>query len=171
MKRAKLVEFLTYTCLILSLFSFLPALVFEGSAQSGSAVVFVDPSSVTCGVGNYFSIDIKIVNVSDLYGWEFKFGWNASLLSESSVTEGSFLNSTGPTFFTYYLNTTNEHLVVDCNLLGSDTPGVNGTGILATITFRVKANGACDLSLYDTTLEDPNYLPISHVVHSGHFST
>ncbi|HXX87926.1 MAG TPA: dockerin type I domain-containing protein [Candidatus Acidoferrum sp.] len=153
MKRAKLVEFLACTCLILSLFSFLPTLVFEGIAQSGSAVVFVDPSNVTCGVGNYFSIDIAIANVSDLYGWEFKLGWNASLLDESSVNEGPFLNSTGPTFFTYYLNTTDDHVVVDCTLLG-EISGANGDGTLANVTFYTNAAGNTSLTLYDVTLID-----------------
>jgi len=141
-------------------------------SSSSSTVLYVDPQTVEgIVVGQDFMVNIRISNITDLYGWEFKFGWNASVLDEVSVNEGPFLNSTGPTFFTYYLNTTNEHVVVDCNLLGSDTPGVNGSGVLATITFRVRENGACDLNLYDTILEDPNTLSISHVVHSGHFST
>jgi general secretion pathway protein D len=121
------------------------------SAQTGSVTAAVLPSSINASVNQNFSIDIDISNVLDLYGWEFKLGWNASLLSEVSVSEGPFLNSSGNTFFTYYLNTTDEHVVVDCTLLGQ-VPGVNGNGTLATITFYTVDVGQTPLHLYEVTL-------------------
>jgi hypothetical protein len=125
----------------------------ESSAQAGSATVAVSPTSITASVGQEFSIDINISNVSDLYGWEFKLGWNESLLDLVSVAEGPFLQSGGNTFFTYFLNTTEEHIVVDDTLEGPIS-GVNGSGTLATVTFNTIGVGKCPLNLYNVTLLD-----------------
>jgi len=111
----------------------LPASILECSGQAGSATVAVSPPSITANVGQDFSIDINISSVSDLYGWEFYLGWNSSLLSFVSVSEGTFLQSGGNTFFSYYLNTTGEHVVVDCTLEGQI-----GIGDLATVAANIQ---------------------------------
>jgi calcineurin-like phosphoesterase len=87
-----------------------------------------------------------------------------------SVDEGPFLKSGGNTFLTYHLNTTDEHLVVDCTLEGY-VHGVNGTGTLMMARFEVMKNGTCDLNLYDTQLFDSHEKATSHLVHGGHFNT
>lgn len=140
-----------------------------------STVLFVEPQTIQRTTGQNFTININISNVVDLYGWEFKLGWNASLLDSVSVDEGPFLSAHaralgGNTIFHNYLNTTDEHLVVDCSLEGQ-VPGVNGNGTLATIQFQVRESGTCDLHLYDTQLLDSNGTAISHTVQSGHFNT
>lgn len=135
-----------------------------------STSLSVEPQTVQGTAGQNFTINVSISNVADLYGFEFKLGWNASLLEEVSVSEGPFLKSGGNnTFFTYYLNTTDEHVVVDCTMEGQ-VPGVNGNGTLATIQFQVIHSGTCDLNLYDTQLLDSNDTVISHTVHIGHFN-
>jgi general secretion pathway protein D len=134
--------------------------VFESLAQAGSVTVAVSPPSITASVGQDFSVDINILSVSDLYGWEFKLGWNESLLGLVSVDEGPFLRSGGNTFFTYLLNTTEEHIVVDCTLEGQ-IQGVSGNGTLATVTFSTTTVGECPLNLYDVILLDSNAQQIS----------
>ena len=116
-------------------------------------MVSVSPSSVTATIGQSFSIDIIILNVLDLYGWEFRLNWSASLLEAVSIIEGPFLKSGGTTFSYYYINATTAHIVMDCTLLGS-IPGVGGSGMLATITFYAKAKGECPLDLNDVILID-----------------
>jgi hypothetical protein len=152
-KRA-LLGFLVCIYLVLCISSFTePVSMSEYSAQTRSVTVAVSPPSITANVNQGFSIDVDVSNVLDLYGWEFKLGWNASILAEVSVNEGSFLNSSGNTFFTYYLNTTDEHLVVDCTLEGQ-VPGISGNGTLATIVFYAMNAGQTALSLYDIVLYD-----------------
>jgi hypothetical protein len=82
---------------------------------------------------------------------------------------GRFLGSGGTTVFNSYLNTTDEHLVVDCTLEGT-IPGVKGTGTLPIIEFQVKEGEACDLNLYDTQLLNSNETAIILTVRNGHFS-
>jgi hypothetical protein len=143
-------------CVVLFVCSLtLHASVFECASQAGSATVAVSPASVTAGVGQDFSVDINASGVSDLYGWEFKLGWNASLLGLVDVSEGPFLRSSGNTFFTYYLNTTDEHVVADCTLEGQ-IPGVGGNGTLATVMLHTANAGECSLNLYDPILLNSN---------------
>jgi hypothetical protein len=161
-------------CLVAILVVVLAFVILSSPPSSPSTALFVEPQTVQEAIGQNFTINVTISNVVDLYGWEFKLGWNASLLDSVSVIEGPFLSTYahalgGNTFFTYFLNTTDEHLVVDCSLEGQ-VPGVKGNGTLATIQFRVKEGGTCDLNLYDTQLLDSNDTAINHTVQSGHFN-
>lgn len=134
-------------------------------------LLYVDPQTVHGTTGQSVTINISISNVANLYGWDVNLGWNSSLLDSVSVVEGPFLKSGGTTFFSYYfLNTTEEHLHVDCTLRG-DIRGVNGTGTLMMVQFHVITNGACDLNLYDTPLLTSKEATISHSVRGGHFNT
>jgi hypothetical protein len=128
----------------------------------------VSPPSITASVGQGFIVDINISSVSDLYGWEFYFDWNSSLLSFVSVNEGPFLKSGGNTYFSYYLNTTDEHLVVDCTLEGQIS-GVSGNGILAAVMFNTTNVGECPLNLYNVDLRDSSDTEIPCQAVSGNF--
>lgn len=135
---------------------------------SASAVttVFVYPSSSTVAVGQTFFIDVKISDVVDLYGWEFKLGWNPNLLNVTDVTEGPFLRQGGSTFFSKKINNTAGYILVDCTLLGS-VLGVSGGGTLATVKFYAKGEGTSVLDLYDTKLVNSLEQPIAHTANDG----
>jgi len=118
--------------------------------------MFVDPASLT-DPSSPFTVDINVSGVEDLYGWEFKLYYNTTILSNGSVTEGSFLSSGGSTFFSVVNNTdtynaTHGRFWVTCTLLGH-TAGVTGSGTLATITLTVDGTGGTTpLDLTDTKL-------------------
>jgi hypothetical protein len=131
----------------------------------------VEPATVQGTIGQELTLNVTVSNVTDLYGWEFYLGWNSSLLSFVSVNEGPFLQSGGNTYFTYYLNTTNEHIIVDCTLEG-EVPGVNGDGTLATVTFSTTNAGQCQLNLYNIDLRDSSdaEIPCQAISGYGDFS-
>lgn len=160
-----------YVCVVLFLSSLVsPASVLECSGQAGSATVAVTPPSVTASVGQDFSVDINISNVTDLYGWEFYLSWNSSLLDWVSVSEGPFLKSGGDTFFKYFLNTTDEHVVVDCTLEGQ-IPGVSGNGTLITVMLNATNVGECPLNLYNVDLRDSSDASIPCQAVGGNFTS
>jgi hypothetical protein len=150
------------------------AYVILSSHQPTSAPVtqlFVEPETVQGTTGQDLTLNVSISNITDLYGWEFYLGWNSSLLSLVNVNEGPFLMSGGNTYFTYTLNTTNEHVIVDCTLEGL-IPGVSGNGTLATVTFNVTNAGECPLNLYNVDLRDSSdaQIPCQAVSGYGDFS-
>jgi hypothetical protein len=131
--------------------------------------VYVDPQTIKEGANQDFQVNVTVSNVANLYGWEFKLGWNAAILGLVNVTEGPFLASIHDTIFSHKLNETNYHVVVDCSYRG-DVLGANGNGVLATIRFHVNEAGNCTLNLYNTVLLDPSGKDISHVTNVGHFT-
>jgi hypothetical protein len=133
--------------------------------------LFVEPETVQGITGQDLTLNVSISNVTNLYGWEFYFGWNSSLLSFVSVNEGPFLKSGGNTYFSYFLNTTGEHVVVDCTLEGQ-IPGVSGDGTLATVMFNTTNAGECPLNLYNVDLRDSSdtEIPCQAVSGYGYFS-
>ncbi len=135
--------------------SFFPSLIFGliliNYAQPSTATISVSPQSITAAIGQNFSINVNITNVLDLYGWELKLSWNQTLLDAVDAIEGPFLKAGGSTFFSPRINNTAGYVLLDCTLVGYIL-GVNGSGILATITFHVKDGGECPLDLCDVIL-------------------
>ena len=159
--------FLLYTVLLV--FLIISALsVSLYLAQSITTVtVSVFPSSVTACIGQGFSINVNISSVSDLYGWEFKLGWNSTLLDAVNVTEGNFLKNGGETFFAPKINNTAGYVLVDCTLL-SNVSGVSGNGTLAVVNFYVEGRGESILDLFNTTLINSGEQEITHQSTDGY---
>jgi len=107
-------------------------------------------------VNQTFSVNITVLNATDLCGWELKLYYRNYVLNATSVIEGEFLSSVGPTAFEILCfkdiyNATHGCIHLACSLLDSPQ-GVNGSGVLATIMFKGKATGLCNLSLCETKL-------------------
>jgi hypothetical protein len=121
----------------------------------------VTPASLT-DPSSPFTVDIDIASVDDLYGWEFKLYYNNTILSNSTVTEGTFLSNAGSTFFRVLNNTdsynaTHGRFWVACTLTG-DIAGASGSGTLATVTLTVDGpGGTTALELVDTKLVGYEY--------------
>lgn len=138
---------------------------------STKASIYVDPPISAEAVGQNFMININISDVVDLYGWEFKLGWNSTILDAVDVTEGSFLKEGGETYFPPpEINNTAGYILAYCTLQG-DVPGVSGNGTLAMVEFYVEAQGECLLDLYDTKLVDSFELQIDHTAIDGYYYT
>ena len=119
---------------------------------SPEATVLVDREESSVEVGQTFSVNISIANVSGLLGFDFLLSYNSSVLDLVSVGEGSFLKSTGSTFM---INLTTKGLVwlaVAVYNPHGEIVSANGTGVLAVATFKATAEGE---SLLDLFSKDP----------------
>jgi hypothetical protein len=172
MSKDRFERFLLHIFLVLYVFLFMvPLSTFESLAQAGYATVAVSPPSITANIGQSFSVDVTVTNVTDssgLYGWEFKLKWTVSMLNVSNIAEGPFLKSGGgSTFFSNSIDNAGGHMIADCTLEGP-VNGVRGSGILAAITFHVMGAGQSALNLYNATLLDANEMDIPCRVVSGY---
>ena len=142
---------------------------FTGMSTS-TTVICVDPSVTAANPDSYFTFNISIVDVMDLYGWQFKLKWSLGLLKADAenITEGSFLKQGGTTAFAKkaFLN----YIDVGCSLLGA-TSGGDGSGTLASVTLKVLKTGNATLELYFTKLLDSALAEISHTSEDGYFYT
>jgi len=135
-------------------------------SASPTTTVYVHLSTRTVAVGQTFIVEVKISEVGDLYGWEFRLRWNPNLLDVVDVTEGPFLKQGGDTFFAKKTNNTAGNILVDCTLLGN-VSGVSGSGTLATVKFYAEVQGESILDLYETTLISSLEQPITHTANDG----
>jgi hypothetical protein len=117
--------------------------------------VFVDPKESNVKVGQTFAVNITIMEVTGLLGFDFLLSYNTAVLELTSIQEGPFLKSVDPTFM---INLTTPGLIWLAVVL-YDTQGriisANGTGVLATATFKAIGEGESSLDLFS---KDP-YLP------------
>ena len=148
-------------------------------ADESDALLSIDPSEVefwTPAHSKTFDVNVTLLNVTSLYGYEFKVNWNTTLLDVIAV------NVTPPTSWgnnTFVAaNETNE-------ALGAYWLGVtllppastfSGNVTLATLTFKIThdpihpTNATSSLDLTDTYLSDENAASISHNVAGGQYS-
>jgi len=137
--------------------------------------IYTYPETSIHEPGETFTIDVKISDAIDVFAWDFKLSWNASILNFTGIEEGNFLTGfeQTPTYFvnkTYQDEEGLDYIGVACTLLGPDTPGVIGPGTLATVTFLVESRGETALDLYDTQLRDSRISPIEHTATDGLFT-
>ena len=135
--------------------------------------ITVTPTPVSGNYGDTFTIDINIVNVTDLWAWDIKLEWyigESMLLECTDVHEGSFLKQGGLTFFSQTIKNGEGRLFAGALLL-SGTP-VSGSGVLASATFQVTDAGSTTLELYDTVLSEQDLVTeIDHTNIGGYFYT
>lgn len=111
--------------------------------------VHVDVSAVSVTIGQTFDVAMRVSNVADLYLWVFSVHWNPTILEYVSIAEGDFLGRGGSTtgVLVKSVNETGGYLEeATCSLLGA-VPGVDGDGILATITFRAIGLGSSPVGI------------------------
>lgn len=137
---------------------------------SASAKVYMYPSMVAANVGTSFTVEVKISDAVDVFSWQFRLEWNATVLDFVSVEEGDFLEDQPEG--TYFVNTTEQdnigtdYIVVFCTTLG-DWSGVSGLGTLATVTFLVEDIGETPLLFHNPYPAEPadTFLLSSQVTH------
>jgi hypothetical protein len=149
-------------------------LVRVGNAQT--TTVYVDPAQVTgLQIGDSFSIDVTVTEVTDLAGWEFQLFYNPQVLNATGATEGPFLKNVQSTFFLIpgmddNYNSTHGRVYVACTTL--PVVGVSGSGVLASVSFKIVGAGQSVLALplettklLDNTPGRPQ--PIPHTTTGG----
>jgi len=136
--------------------------------EATSTCVFLDPPTQTVGaIGDFFTVNVSIADVFDLYGYGFKLYYNSTVMNGTQVIEGSFLKSGGQTSFwvtsfTDHYNLTHGVVSIVCFLMGN-VSGIGGGGVLATIKFKSLAVGdSVPLHLVDVELSDSGFSPIFH---------
>ena len=153
-------------------------LLVNGQIELVIPTISVEPQkSIVGSAGKNFSISINITNApyNNTWAWEFKLGWDVSLLNITDVNEGTFLSQDG-TWGTLFVNLTNqeEGWVLASGSLTDDPisqgqPLPHGNGCLATVNFTVLTLENGTLHLSETILLDYNIDPYTHNTQDGEF--
>ena len=100
------------------------------------------------GVGDTFTLHLRTDNITDLAGWKSDITFDPAVLKVNNIKDGSFLRQGGGR--THFLKGTIDNTNGRITSVGStriSEGGVDGEGILLSVTFTAKANGESQLSL------------------------
>jgi len=128
-------------------FSVLGSIPLRSTAVQATKIYLNPPSISLTLVGEIFQLNLTVFNGTDLYAWQARVSWDINHLNLTSATEGPFLK--GLLISTYFLfnpNYLEAYADIACTRLG-EVPGVNGTGTLATLTFKAVEAGESDINL------------------------
>lgn len=159
------------TLIAVLLFALLTSLVITYKVEAENATLLIEPQSIKVwGTGESFTINVKVTEISGLYGWQIKLYYNPNVLNGTEVTEGPFLKTHGESFFDFTFDdeyNSTHGLVTAFSTLVGDVSGVSGTGVLLILTFDAKNIGNSMLDLEETVLGDINSNPMDHTVIDG----
>jgi hypothetical protein len=117
-------------------------------------------------VGQSYTVDINVTDVTDLYGWEFQLSYDPAILSVTSanIVPGG-LNT--PTY-TYQQQTTSGLIWWAVSTTLPNTTGITyAEHAIFEIVFQTIGTGTCNLHLSGTILSDPAGDAISHTDSDG----
>jgi hypothetical protein len=175
-------RFVLLICIMTLVLGTVPLFVTVGNCQL-LAAVYVDPAQITgLEIGDNFTINIKIANVSNLAGWEIQLFYNSRVINAITAVEGPFLKSVQGTVFLNgsplgidnNYNSTHGRVYLACAILGTTT-GATGNGTLTSITFVAVGAGVSELTLPEDTTKTldntpANPQPIPHTITNGQVS-
>jgi len=142
---------------------FLLSIMVAGGAGSPETTVYVDPKEITVKVGETFTVDVNILDVSGLQGLDFRLTYDTAILDGLKVEEGPFMASGGPTFVIKIevedkYTATLGRVWVAAVILGDKW--ADGSGTLATVTFKAASPGETVLDLYSELVTcGPEWIP------------
>ncbi|KQQ97228.1 hypothetical protein ASF77_04540 [Massilia sp. Leaf139] len=120
----------------------------------------VTPNPAT--VGSSVDVDVRIADVTDLYGYQFTLNYDASVLRAIGYGEGAFLGTAGTTdsFGGFVDNGAGTISFVYGSLVGA-IPGASGSGSLAQFRFEALRAGSSTLSFSDLLFLDSSLRDIA----------
>jgi len=138
---------------------FLLSIPVAGVNASPQTTVYVYPEISEVKVGETFTVDIKIGDVSGLQGLDFRLTYDTCILDGLKVVEGPFMASGGPTFV-IKMEVEDEIGLVWVAIVIYGEAWADGSGTLATITFNATASGETVLNLSsDVCTCGPEWIP------------
>jgi hypothetical protein len=127
-----------------------------------------------------FTVNLTVADAEDIQGWDANITFDPTVLEVVDAAEGEFIKSGAPggwTFFNYTAPEGKGHIYIGASYYMVAPPGwgVNGSGILANITFHViNAYDATPIHFQDMNLWYNNGTPPTkqqpRILHDGFFT-
>lgn len=137
---------------ILALF----ALGLTGSLSA--ATIGIVPTTTTVIPGTSFAVNVEIIDITDLYAFQFDLAFTPGILSATAITDGGFL-ATG--FFPGFIDNTAGTVTFIADSLAGPVSGTTGSGTLASVQFLAVALGTSPISVTNFILLDSSLADIA----------
>ena len=157
--------------LLTSMFAFYSAFNKPTSAEAAALpVLYIDPANVVNPAlvsGNTFTVDLRLANVTGMYGYQFTLTWNDSIINLVSVHDNVPLP---PGYFLAQNTTSAGQMDFVVTSITSGYAGATGSFDLRTIVFKVAGTGSTVIAITNDVLGDPSANAIPHNAINGYFS-
>lgn len=155
---------------LLMIASIICSFVILSSAQAvGAAKIYIDPAKINAEkAGQSLTLEVKVSDVNDLYGYQFDIVFPASLLEVTKIESKHFLGAEADTFFLAGKIDNNKGRVTGIaeSRKGAET-GKNGSGTLLAFTIDIKQTSPGDITLEDVKLVKSNVTTIVPLTVTG----
>ncbi len=134
---------------------------FNVNAVLGPSLLF-NPRKHVAVLGETVTFQILAEEVIGLSGAEFKVDYDPSMFQIESVTQGTLFQSGTQSIFHVDHNTTQGSFFILMAILDTETPSVDGTGVLAEVVVKLLNQGTANLSFGSTNkFRDPDNTEIT----------
>jgi hypothetical protein len=135
----------------------------KGMESADCANLSIQPSSITIGPTETFTINVSVDTTDLLYAAYLKLSFNKSIVVATFADEGQFFKSDGADTFSIISIDNDTGLInFDCSRVGADV-GINGSGVLLSVTFKAVGDGVSPLLLAGYEAIDDQLYTISIV--------
>lgn len=125
----------------------------ESGPPEGTEVT-IQPATVTANLGQVFSVQVIIDGGKDVGHTPFYLIFDPNLLEVIDVSQGAFLSQDGKQVsFLHTENNSIGEIRVGLSRLGA-TEGVNGSGVLAVVSFKPKERGKTYLTFTNCSVKN-----------------
>ena len=131
---------------------------------SSATLVFIDPVTSSVSVGSSFSIDVRVSDVTNLYGASIELQFDPIILEATSIVPG---NAPEPDFVVQNEYDNNSGVINYAVTSLSPSPPITGDGVIVTIHFKKIASGTSALDFNSILLADSDGLPITVTTQTG----
>jgi general secretion pathway protein D len=153
---------------LLSVLGLFLVLTFCPVLASAGPLVSIQPADSQVGVGESFDVFVDISGVNGLYAFQFDILFNPTVLSATSITEGSLLPTGGATIFIPgTIDNAAGTISYTADSLVSSVSGVSGDGHLAELDFQGVGQGTSDVTLSNLVFLDSFFYDITPSSISG----
>jgi len=133
--------------------------------------IAVCPQTINLTASDSFTINVNVINVTDLGAYDFKLGYNNTVVVATEVGVGDFFPKTSNVIRRKIDSSNGIVWVAVCSPIGSVLE-ISGNGTLATIRFKAISTGSCVLKLFDVDFvgvrDKFDFIHIPHNTVSGY---
>ncbi len=145
-----------------------PVLPINSGLALATPLLSVQPPDSTRSAGSLFDLFVDVSTVADLFAFQFDINFDPHIISAVSITEGGFLSSGGSTFFIPgTIDNTVGSISFTADTLTGPSPGVAGSGSLATVGFEALTQGISTVGLSAVVLLGSNLADIPASITDG----
>jgi general secretion pathway protein D len=128
---------------------------------AGAGRVQFAPPVVQTAVGSTVSVNLTMEGGADVASAPMQISWDPKILKLNDVIRGDFLSSDGqqPVFTKNVMNDTGTATIQLARQPG--TPGVNGSGVLVTLSFQAVGKGATPVFVPNLNVRNSKGEPVA----------